>query len=97
MAKSLVAAGLCRRALVQISYAIGVHEPLAVYVDSYGTVRNGRTDDDLLAIVKKNFDLRPSDIIKELDLLRPIYARTAAFGHFGRAEFPWEQPKKLVL
>jgi S-adenosylmethionine synthetase len=97
IAKSLVAAGLCNRVLVQISYAIGVAEPLSVHVDSYGTVKDGRTDEDLLQIVKKNFDLRPGRIISELRLRRPIYEKTAYHGHFGRddPDFTWEQPKQL--
>jgi len=73
VAKSLVAAGLCHRVLVQVSYAIGLADPLSVYIDSYGTVKEGMTDEDLLAVVKKNFNFRPGNIIKELDLLRPIY------------------------
>lgn len=100
VAKSLVAAGLARRVLVQLAYAIGVAEPLSVHVDSYGT---GKYDDErLLQIVLKNFKLRPFDIIKELDLRRPIYYQTARFGHFGRHDesgtngFTWETPKTLV-
>jgi S-adenosylmethionine synthetase len=97
IAKSLVAAGLANRVLVQVSYAIGVAEPLSVFVDSYGTVQGGRTDADLLDIVKKNFDLRPGKITQELQLRRPIYEKTAYHGHFGRndPDFLWEQPKKL--
>jgi S-adenosylmethionine synthetase len=97
VAKSLVAAGLARRVLFQISYAIGVAQPLSLYIDSYGSATGGRTDADLLEIVKKNFDLRPGAIIRDLDLLRPIYTKTAVGGHFGRNEFTWEQPKKLNL
>ncbi|KXS13784.1 methionine adenosyltransferase [Gonapodya prolifera JEL478] len=93
IAKSLVAAGLARRALVQCGYAIGVAEPVSIYVDTYGTGKKSNTE--LLEIIKKNFDLRPGVIIKELDLWRPIYTPTACYGHFGRSEFPWEQPKKL--
>jgi len=94
VAKSLVKAGLCRRVLVQVSYAIGVAEPLSIFVSSYGTgVKN---DSDLLQIVKDNFDLRPGCIVKDLDLRKPIYQNTAAYGHFGRPDFSWEQPKKLV-
>jgi len=98
IAKSLVSARLCNRVLVQISYAIGVAEPLSIYVDSYGTVQDGRTDEQLLEIVKKNFDLRPGRIIAELRLRRPIYEKTAYHGHFGRGDdpdFTWEQPKQL--
>jgi len=95
VAKSLVVAGLCRRVLVQVSYAIGVAEPLSIFVSSYGT--GIKTDADLLKIVKANFDLRPGKIVKDLDLKRPIYFRTASYGHFGREEFTWEQPKILVF
>jgi S-adenosylmethionine synthetase len=94
VAKSLVKAGLCRRVLVQVSYAIGVAEPLSIFVTSYGT--GVRPDKDLLRIVKENFDLRPGRIVKDLDLRKPIYQRTAAYGHFGRDEFSWEKAKKLV-
>jgi len=99
VAKSLVAAGLCKRVIVQLSYAIGVNYPLSVFVDSYGTVTGGRTDADLTEIVKKNFDLRPGCIIRDLDLKRPCMRKTAAYGHFGRddPDFTWEKPKELVL
>jgi len=95
VAKSLVTAGLCNRCIVQISYAIGVAEPLSVYVDSYGTGK--KSDGEILEIIKNNFDLRPGPIVRELRLKRPIYRKTAAFGHFGRndPDFTWEQPKKL--
>lgn len=95
VAKSLVKAKLCRRVLVQVSYAIGVAEPLSIFISSYGT--GAKTDEELLAIVKANFDLRPGRIVKDLDLKRPIYQSTAAYGHFGRSEFTWEQPKTLKL
>lgn len=95
VAKSLVKAKLCRRVLVQVSYAIGVAKPLSIYLNSYGT--GVKSDADILKIVNKNFDLRPGVIVKELDLKRPIYQKTAAYGHFGRPEFPWEQEKKLVF
>ncbi|KAJ1332479.1 S-adenosylmethionine synthase [Batrachochytrium salamandrivorans] len=93
VAKSLVAAGLARRVLVQFSYAIGVAEPTSVYVDTYGTGK--KSNAELLTIIKQNFDLRPGAIVKELDLWRPIYRATAKYGHFGRSEFSWEQPKTL--
>ncbi|KAI2636928.1 S-adenosylmethionine synthetase [Hypomontagnella submonticulosa] len=94
IAKSLVAAGLAKRALVQLSYAIGVAEPCSIYVDSYGT--SDKTAEELVEIVKANFDLRPGAIAKELNLTRPIYNQTAKFGHFGtNQEFTWEQPKPL--
>jgi len=97
VAKSLVAAKLARRVLVQVSYAIGLAKPLSVYVNSYGT--GTKSDEELLQIIEKNFDMRPGVIAKELNLRRPIYKKTAAFGHFGRndPDFEWEKPKKLNL
>jgi len=95
VAKSLVKAKLCRRVLVQVSYAIGLAEPLSIFVNSYGT---GKIHDaEILEVIKKTFDLRPGVIVKELDLKRPIYQKTAAYGHFGRSEFPWEQEKALIM
>jgi S-adenosylmethionine synthetase len=97
IAKSLVAAGLCKRALVQIAYSIGIADPLSVHVDTYGTVKEGYTEKDLFNIVCKNFDLKPGAIIKSLDLKKPIFKSTSAYGHFGREEygFKWEIPKTL--
>ncbi|XP_015928479.1 S-adenosylmethionine synthase [Parasteatoda tepidariorum] len=95
VAKSLVAAKLCRRCLVQISYAIGISEPLSISVFSYGT--SDKSSKELLKIVEDNFDLRPGRIIKDLKLYTPFYQNTSVYGHFGREEFPWEVPKKLVL
>jgi len=97
IAKSLVAAKLAHRVLVQVSYAIGVPEPLSIFVDTYGT--NSRPEKEILDIVKKNFDLRPGVIIRDLKLLRPIYLKTACYGHFGRKDpdFTWETPKVLKL
>jgi S-adenosylmethionine synthetase len=97
VAKSIVANGLASRVLVQVSYAIGVAEPLSVFVDTYQTGK--RPDNEILDIVKKNFDLRPGCLIRDLRLKRPIYEKTACFGHFGRADpdFTWETPKKLNL
>jgi S-adenosylmethionine synthetase len=99
IAKSLVASGLCQRVLVQISYSIAVAEPLSVFVDTFGTAADGRTDADILSVVKRNFDLRPGCLIRDLRLKRPIFEKTAYFGHFGRddPDFTWEQPKKLVF
>jgi len=98
-AKSLVHSGLCKRAIVQLSYAIGVNHPLSIFVDSYGTVVEGHTDSDLTEVVKKNFDLRPGCIIRDLDLKRPCLRKTAAYGHFGRddPDFTWEKPKELTF
>jgi len=95
IAKSLVAAGLARRALVQLSYAIGVARPLSIFVDTYGT--SSKTSEELVDIINKNFDLRPGVIVKELDLAKPIYFQTAKNGHFTNQSFSWEKPKKLVL
>lgn len=94
-AVSLVAAGLARRVLIQLSYAIGVAEPLAIHVDHYGT--GTRSAPELARIVARSFDLRPGAIARALGLRRPIFAQTAVFGHFGRAGFPWERPKDLAL
>ena len=96
VAKSIVAAGLAERVLVQVAYAIGLAKPLSVFVDSFGTGKI--PDSKILEIVEKNFDLSPNGIIRGLDLRRPIYAKTAAYGHFGRTDIdlPWEQPKPLV-
>ena len=95
VAKSLVANGLAHRVLVQVSYAIGIADPLSIHVDSYGTVKEGFTDDDLVRICANNFSFRPGHIIRDLQLKRPIFQKTASFGHFGRkdADYTWEQPK----
>jgi S-adenosylmethionine synthetase len=88
LAKNVVAAKLARRCEVQIAYAIGVARPVGVYVNSFGT---GRVDDVVLGkYLIEHFDMRPKAIIEQLDLLRPIYRQTAAYGHFGRDGFPWE-------
>ncbi|GAB5031709.1 s-adenosylmethionine synthase 2 [Nannochloropsis oceanica] len=101
VAKSLVAAKLCHRVLVQLSYAIGVAHPLSVFVDSYGTGKtaSGKSDSELCKIVEKNFDLRPGCIQRDLNLKRPIMTKTAAYGHFGRndPDFTWEQVKTLNI
>jgi S-adenosylmethionine synthetase len=98
VSKNIVAAGLASKCLVQISYAIGVAKPTSVMVDSFGT--GTVSDEKLSELVAQEFDLRPKGIVKTLDLLRPIYKRTAAYGHFGRDEpdFTWEAlDKKFVL
>ena len=99
IAKSLVHSGLCDRVLVQISYSIGLPDPLSIFVNTYGSVKEGYTDKKLVEIVKKNFCLRPGVIIKDLKLKEPIYAKTACGGHFSREDqgFTWEVPKKLDL
>ncbi len=103
IAKSLVAAKLCKRCIVQLSYAIGVPAPLSIFVDSYGSACDGRTDGDLLKIIESNFDCRAGMLVRELDMLKPKYKKTAAYGHFGNAarphdpDFTWEVPKPLKL
>jgi len=93
IAKSLVKANLARRCLVQLSYAIGVAEPLSLFVETYGT--SDKSSDELVDIIKGNFDMRPGVIVKELNLTNPIYCQTAKNGHFSDQSFPWEQPKTL--
>merc|ERR1712230_163187 len=93
IAKSLVKAGLARRCLVQLSYAIGVAEPLSLFVETYGT--SDKSSTELVEIIHKNFDLRPGVIVKELNLTNPIYNKTSKNGHFSDQSFPWEQPKPL--
>lgn len=93
IAKSLVHAKLARRVLVQLSYAIGVAEPLSMFVNTYGT--SDRSSDELVDIIRKNFDMRPGVIVQELDLARPIYFQTAKNGHFSNQDFSWEKPKTL--
>merc|ERR1712235_127845 len=93
VAKSLVKAGLCRRCLVQVAYAIGVAEPLSITVMDYGS--GNKTRQELTEIVKNNFDLRPGRIVKDLKMKNPIFQETASYGHFGRDIFTWEQPKTL--
>ena len=97
VAKNIVAAGIADKCEIQLSYAIGVAQPTSVMVDTFGT---GKIDDEkLVEIVRENFDLRPAGIIKMLDLRRPIYRPTAAYGHFGRTdvELPWEKTDKAEV
>ena len=97
VAKNIVAAGLADKCEIQLSYAIGVANPTSVMVDTFGT---GKTSDEkLVEIIRENFDLRPAGIIKMLDLRRPIYRQTAAYGHFGRTdvELPWEKTDKVEV
>ena len=95
VAKNMVAAGLAEKCEIQLSYAIGVAQPTSVMVDTFGTGR--LSDEKLVAIIRENFDLRPAGIIKMLDLRRPIYRGTAAYGHFGREDLnlPWEALDKV--
>lgn len=97
VAKHLVAAGLCDKCEIELAYAIGVAEPVSLLVETFGTGNVSETK--LITIVRDVFDLRPSAIIKDLDLRRPIYQQTASYGHFGRLDLdlPWEQLNKLDL
>ena len=97
VAKNLVAAGIADRLEIQLSYAIGVAEPTSIMLDTFGTGK--LSEDELVAIVRKHFDLRPAGIIKMLDLRRPIYKQTAAYGHFGRNDLdvPWERLDKVDI
>ena len=97
IAKNLVAAGLADRCEVQLAYAIGVAEPVSLYVNTFGT--NKIPENKIEDIVRKNFDMKPSGIISQLDLKRPIYKKTAAYGHFGRnePEFTWEKTDKVEI
>ena len=97
VAKNIVAAGLADKVEVQLAYAIGVARPVSIAIDTFGT---GKVEEDILVdLVEKNFDLRPAGIIKMLDLRRPIYKQTAAYGHFGRTDvdLPWERTDKADL
>ncbi|MGE5702151.1 MAG: methionine adenosyltransferase [Clostridia bacterium] len=94
VAKNIVAAGLADKCEVQVAYAIGVAQPVSISVDTFGTGKI--SEEDLVQLIRKHFDLRPAGIIKQLDLRRPIYKQTAAYGHFGRNDLnvPWEQTDK---
>src|SRR5256884_1952354 len=91
VAKNVVAAGLARRCEVQVAYAIGIAEPVSIMVETFGT--HAVPEERIERAVRETFSLKPASIIKDLDLLRPIYERTAAYGHFGRSEpeFTWER------
>ena len=95
VAKNIVAAGLADKCEIELAYAIGVARPLSIFVDTFGTGKV--SNEKLVEIVKENFDLRPGAIIKNLDLLRPIYKQVAAYGHFGRTDvdLPWERTDKV--
>ena len=97
VAKNIVAAGLAEQCEIQLSYAIGVAQPTSIMVDTYGTGK--LSDEKLVEIIRENFDLRPAGIIKMLDLRRPIYKQTAAYGHFGRndLDLPWEKLDKVEV
>jgi S-adenosylmethionine synthetase len=97
VAKNLVAAGIAERALIQLAYAIGVADPVSVHVETYGTGKI--LEERIVALVREHFALTPKGIIESLDLRRPIYKQTAAFGHFGRnlPEFTWERTDKAAV
>ena len=95
VAKNMVAAGFADKMQIQASYAIGMAEPISICVETFGTSKY--TENELIEIIRKHFDLTPKGIINELDLRRPIYQQTAAYGHFGRndLDLPWEQLNKV--
>jgi S-adenosylmethionine synthetase len=97
VAKNIVAAGLADRCEIQVSYAIGVAEPTSISIETFGTGKI--SDDKIIQLVREHFDLRPKGMITMLDLLRPIYKATAAYGHFGRTEdnFTWEKTDKADI
>lgn len=97
IAKNIVAAGLADKCEVQLSYAIGIADPMGIFVDTFGTGKVA--DDKIVELIKKHFPIKPADIIKQLDLRRPIYKKTAAYGHFGRnePEFTWEKTDKAEI
>ncbi|MEK7529018.1 MAG: methionine adenosyltransferase domain-containing protein, partial [Patescibacteria group bacterium] len=93
VAKNLVAAGLADVCEVQLSYSIGVAEPVSISIATFGTGR--LPEEKLVAIIRRHFPLKPADIIRELKLLKPVYQKTAAYGHFGRSGFTWEKTDKV--
>ena len=97
MAKNIVASGLADKCEIQLSYAIGVAHPTSINVDTFGTGKI--SSEDLVELIRKNFDLRPAGIIRMLDLRRPIYRQTSNYGHFGRndLDLPWERLDKADM
>ena len=97
IAKNIVAAGIAERCEVQLAYAIGVAEPVSIYVETFGTGKIA--DEEIIKLIREHFSMKPSDIIKNLKLTRPIFKKTAAFGHFGREcdEFTWEMTDKKEI
>ena len=95
VAKNIVAAGLADKCEIQLSYAIGIPEPVSIFVETFGTGR--LSDEELIELIYSNFDLTPQGIIDEHQLLRPIYQDTAAYGHYGREQFPWERTNKTDI
>ena len=97
IAKNLVAAGLAAKCEIQLSYAIGIAQPISIMIDTFGTGK--LPDEALIGIVRENFDLRPTAIIKMLDLRKPVFKQIAAYGHFGRddLDLSWEKPDKVEI
>ncbi|MEK9789327.1 MAG: methionine adenosyltransferase, partial [Candidatus Woesearchaeota archaeon] len=89
IAKNLVANNLAEKCEVQLAYSIGVAEPVSISVNTFGT--SDKSEEELVKIIKNNFELEPANIIDYFDLKNPIYKKTASYGHFGRSEFPWEK------
>lgn len=94
VAKNIVAHGYCDKCEIEVSYAIGLSKPLSLRIDTFDTLKEGVSLEDVYEYVEKNFDFSPNNIIKELDLLKPVYQNTACYGHFGRNKFTWEKIKK---
>jgi S-adenosylmethionine synthetase len=95
VAKNIVASGIASKCEIQVSYAIGIAEPTSIYIETFGTSKV--SNDVILNLIRKNFDLTPQGIIDSHDLLRPIYRQTATYGHYGRDEFPWERLDKVSI
>ena len=93
IAKNIVANGFAQKCEIQVSYAIGMEEPMSVFVDTFQT--NTIPENEILEIINRNFDLTPNGIIKYLQLREPIFTKTTNYGHFGKADLPWEQIIKL--
>ena len=97
IAKNIVAAGLCQRIEIQLSYAIGVKEPTSIFIETHGTENVSK--DRILKVIQTEFDLTPQGIIESLQLLRPLYSQTSVYGHFGRGDLnlPWEKLDKVEV
>ena len=93
IAKNIVANGYAEKCEIQVAYAIGMEEPLSIYVNTFGTGK--KSDEEIVKIIKEKFDLTPGGIIEFLHLKEPIYTKTTNYGHFGKPELPWEQVIKL--
>ena len=98
VAKNIVAAGLASRAEIQFAYAIGYPEPVSVYVNTFGTAKEGLSDEAITRAVESVFSFKPADIVKQLNLLRPIYSKTTNYGHFGKddKDLTWEKTDKVA-